>query len=64
MRDDEPLGETRPCGKARCKTCKMITPTQIAKSGAAIKLRCNMSCKTTNMVYLKNMHQVWEVICW
>ena len=26
MRDDEPLGKTRPCGKARCKTCKMITP--------------------------------------
>ena len=23
MRDDEPLGETRPCGKARCKTCKI-----------------------------------------
>ena len=54
MRDDEPLGETRPCGKARCKTCKMITPTQIAKSasGAIIKLRCNTSCKTTNIVYL------------
>ena len=47
--DDEPLGETRLCGKARCKTCKMITPTQIAKSvsGATIKLRCNTSCKTT-----------------
>ena len=26
MHDDEPLGETRSCGKARCKTCKMITP--------------------------------------
>ena len=26
-RDDEsPLGEKRPCSKARCKTCKMITP--------------------------------------
>ena len=38
MRDDKPLGKTRPCGKARCK---MITPTQIAKSasGATIKLR-------------------------
>ena len=54
MRDDEPLGKTRPCGKARCKTCKLITPTQIAKSapGATIKLRCNTSCKTTNVVYL------------
>ena len=54
MRDDEPLGETRPCAKARCKTCKMITPTQIAKSasGATVKLRCNTSCKTTNVVYL------------
>ena len=29
-------------GKAKCETCKMITPTQIAKSasGAIIKLRC------------------------
>ena len=54
MRDGEPLGETRPCGKARCKTCKMITPIHIAKSasGAIIKLRCNTSCKTTNVVYL------------
>ena len=54
MRDDEPFGETRPCGKARCKTCKMITPTQIAKSasGETIKLRCDTSCKTTNVVYL------------
>ena len=54
MHDDEPLGETRPCGKAKCKTCKMITPTQIPKSayGATIKLRCNTSCKTTNVVYL------------
>ena len=50
----EPLGETRPCGKARCKTCKMINPTQIAKSasGARIKLRCNTSCKTINVGYL------------
>ena len=49
-RDDN--AEARPCGKARCKTCKMITPTQIAVSGAIIKLRCNTSCKTTNVVYL------------
>ena len=36
------------------KICKMITPTQIAKSasGATIKHRCNTSCKTTNVVYL------------
>ena len=36
------------------KTWKMITPTQIAKSasGAAIKLSCNTSCKTTNVVCL------------
>ena len=54
MRDDETLGETKPCDKAKCKTCKMITPTQIAKSasGATIKLRCNISCKTINVVYL------------
>ena len=53
MRNDEPLGKTRPCGKASCKTCKMITPTQIVKSasGATIKLRWNTSCKMTNVVY-------------
>ena len=54
MRDDEPLGEIRSCGKARCKICKMITSTQIAKSasGTTIRLRCDTSCKTTNVVYL------------
>ena len=53
-RDDEPQGEPRPYGKAGCKTCKLITPTQIAKSasGAIIKHRCNATCKTTNFVYL------------
>ena len=51
-RDDEPFGETLPCGKAACKTNKMITHTQIAKSGEIIKLRCNTSCKTTNVVYI------------
>ena len=30
MNEDEPLGETRPCCKARCKICTM-TSTQIAK---------------------------------
>ena len=54
MHDDKPLGETWPCSKARCKTFKMITTTQIRKSvsGSVIKLRCNTSCKTTNVVYL------------
>ena len=51
---DDKLGETRPCGKARCKTCKMITTKQIGKpaSGATFKLRCNTSRQTTNVVYL------------
>ena len=53
MRDDKSLGETRPCGKARCKTCKMITPHRSrSASGATNKPSCNISCKTTNVVYL------------
>ena len=52
---DEPFWETRPCGKARCKTSKMITHTQIAKSasGATIKLRCNTSCIRRPMLSTK-----------
>ena len=51
--DDEPLWETQLCGKQDVKPAKMITPTQIVKtaSGAAIKLRYNFNCKTTNVVY-------------
>ena len=45
-RDNEPLDGTRPCGKARCKTCKMITPMQITKSasGAIITLVYLITC--------------------
>ena len=48
------LGRHDRAAKQDAKTCKMITSTQIAKStsGATIKLRCNTSCKTTNVVYL------------
>ena len=54
LRDNEPLGETPPCGKARCKTCKMITLTQIAKSAsrATIKLRATLVVSRPNFVYL------------
>ena len=30
--DDGPTGESKPCGNKRCFTCKLMTPTQIAKS--------------------------------
>ena len=30
--DDGPTGESKPCGNNRCFTCKLMTPTQIAKS--------------------------------
>ena len=30
-KDNEPLGESKPCGKARCQTCKMILGTQTVK---------------------------------
>ena len=28
--DEEPHGECKPCGRPRCRTCDMITPSQIA----------------------------------
>ena len=42
------------CAQTPTQIAKSATLTQIAKSasGAIIKLRCNTSCKTTNLVYL------------
>ena len=52
--DDEPLGECKPCGRSRCQTCKMITPSQTAtsSSGARVKLKGDTNCRTHNVVYL------------
>ena len=53
-KDNEPLGESKPCGRARCQTCKMILGTQTVKSssGAVVMLKCDTNCKTANVVYL------------
>ena len=53
-KDNEPLGESKPCGRARCQTCKMILGTQTVKSSscAVFKLKCDTNCKTANVVYL------------
>ena len=52
--DDEPLGKYKPCGRSRCQTCKMITPSQTAtsSSGDSVKLNVNANCRTQNVVYL------------
>ena len=52
--DDEPPGECKPCGKPRCQTCRMITPSQTAtvSSGALVKLKGDTNCRTQNVVYL------------
>ena len=52
--DDEPLGECKPCGRSRCQTCRMITPSQTAtsSSGARVKLKGDTNCRTQNVVYL------------
>ena len=52
-KDNEPLGESKPCGRARCQTCKMILGTQTVKSssGAVVKLKCDTNDKTANVVY-------------
>ena len=49
-KDNEPLGESKPCGRARCQTCQMILGTQTVKSssGAVVKLKCDTNCKTAN----------------
>ena len=52
--DDEPHGECNPCGRPRCRTCDMITPSHIAKSsnGARVRLKGSTDCRTMNVVYL------------
>ena len=52
--DDGPTGESKPCGNKRCFTCKLMTPTQIAKSssGASVKLKRQTNCKSANVIYL------------
>ena len=53
-KDNEPLGKSKPCVRARCQTCKMILGTQTvnSSSGAVVKLKCDTTCKTANVVYL------------
>ena len=50
----EPLGECKLCGRSRCPTCRMITPSQTAtaSSGARVKLKGDTNCRTQNVVYL------------
>ena len=52
--DDGPTGESKPCGNKMCFTCKLMTPTQIAKSssGASVKLKRQTNCKSANVIYL------------
>ena len=53
-KDNKPLAESKPCGRARCQTCKIILGTQTVKSssGAVVKLKCDTNCKIANVVYL------------
>ena len=46
--DGAPFGEFKPCGRSRCQTCKMITPshTAISSSCAKVKLKGDTSCRT------------------
>ena len=52
--DDEPPGECKPCGRPRCQTCRMITPSKTAtsSSGVRVKLKGDSNCRTHNVVYL------------
>ena len=52
--DDGPTGKSKPCGNKRCFTCKLMKPTQIAKSssGASVKLKRQTNCKSENVIYL------------
>ena len=57
--DDEPTGESKPCGNKRCLTCKLMTPTKITKSssGASMKLRRQINSKSANVIYLNTCTQ-------
>ena len=52
--DDGPTGESKLCGYKRCFTCKLMTPTQIAKSssGESVKLKRQTNCKSANVIYI------------
>ena len=52
--DNTPPGESKPCGGRACSCCKVMTPTQVAKSsnGAPVKLKHQTNCKSKNVVYL------------
>ena len=43
-----------PQGNKRCFTCRLMTPTQIAKSssGASVKLKRQTNCKSANVIYV------------
>ena len=51
--DNEPHDECKPCSRPRCRTCNMITPSNIATSsnGARVRLKGNADCRTKNVVY-------------
>ena len=64
--DDEPPGECKPCGKPRCQTCRMIIPSQTAKSssGARVKLKGDTNCRNQNVVYLISCGKCGKQYCY
>ena len=52
--DNGPTGEPKPCGDQTCFICKLMTPTEIAKSSsrASVKLRRESNSKSANVIYL------------
>lgn len=52
---DQPYGLSKACNKPRCQTCKMMpTAAQVVQhtSGARVSIRCNATCKSSNLVYV------------
>jgi len=53
-RQESPTGESRPCNKACCQTCRLmpIAQTFKSRSGTIIAIKGRHTCKKSNAVYL------------
>ena len=62
--DDGPTGEPKPCGNKRCFTCKLMTPTQIAKSssGASVKPKEADKLQICKCHLPNHVHPMWQTV--
>ena len=51
-KDNTLPGESKHCGGRACACCKVMTPTQVAKSSNGAPVKHQTNCKSKNVVYL------------